>query len=83
MTLLTRWEPVRELSSLQDRLNRLFRESFTSESPEEALTTTNFALPFPRVDSGNSKKWGAHLSVPFALDLDYSDARSWFKRPTN
>ena len=48
MTLLTRWEPVRELSSLQNRLNRmnrLFRESFNSESPEEALTTTNFALP--------------------------------------
>lgn len=48
MTLLTRWEPVRELSNLQNhlnRMNRLFRESFTSESPEEALTTTNFALP--------------------------------------
>jgi HSP20 family protein len=48
MTLLTRWEPVREFSSLQDRLsrmNRLFRESLSSESPDEALTTTNFAPP--------------------------------------
>jgi HSP20 family protein len=48
MTLLTRWEPVRELSSLQDRLNRmnrLFRESFSPDSPEEALTTTSFAPP--------------------------------------
>ena len=48
MTLLTRWEPVRELSNLQNRLNRmnrLFRESFTSESPEEVLATTNFAPP--------------------------------------
>jgi HSP20 family protein len=48
MTLLTRWEPVREFSSLQDRLNRmnrLFRESFSPESPEEALTTTSFAPP--------------------------------------
>ncbi len=48
MTLLTRWEPVREFSSLQDRLNRmnrLFRESYSPESPEEALTTTNFAPP--------------------------------------
>jgi HSP20 family protein len=26
-------------------MNRLFRESFTSESPEEALATTNFAPP--------------------------------------
>jgi HSP20 family protein len=48
MTLLTRWEPVREFSSLQDRLNRmnrLFRESYSPESPEEALTTTSFAPP--------------------------------------
>jgi HSP20 family protein len=50
MTLLTRWEPVREFSSLQDRLsrmNRLIRESFSPEGPEEALTTTSFA---PSVD---------------------------------
>jgi len=48
MTVLTRWEPVREFSGLQDRLNRmnrLFRESFSPESPEEALTTTSFAPP--------------------------------------
>jgi len=48
MTLLTRWEPVREFSNLQNRLNhmhRLLRESLHSESPEEALTTTNFAPP--------------------------------------
>jgi HSP20 family protein len=41
MTLFTRNEPVREFSNLQDRLNRmnrLFRESFSSEGPEEALT---------------------------------------------
>ena len=48
MTQITRWEPVRELSNLQNRLNhmnRLFRESFNYESPEEALATTNFAPP--------------------------------------
>jgi HSP20 family protein len=48
MTLFTRNEPVREFSNLQDRLNRmnrLFRESFSPEGPEEALTTTNFAPP--------------------------------------
>ena len=48
MTLLTRWEPFRELSAMQDRMNRmnrLFRESNSSESPEEALTTTGFAPP--------------------------------------
>src|SRR6202049_2776029 len=48
MTLLTRWEPFREFSTMQDRvnrMNRLFRESYSPESPEEALTTTNFAPP--------------------------------------
>ena len=50
MTLLTRWEPLREFSTMQDRMNRmnrLFRESYSPEAPEEALTTTNFA---PLVD---------------------------------
>jgi HSP20 family protein len=48
MTLLTRWEPFREFSTMQDRMNRmnrLFRESYSPESPEEALTTTSFAPP--------------------------------------
>jgi HSP20 family protein len=48
MTLLARWEPFRELSTMQDRLNRmdrLFRESYGPEGPEDALTTTSFAPP--------------------------------------
>src|SRR5271169_3623726 len=45
MTLLTRWEPFREFSPMQDRLNRLFRESYNPERPEEALTTTTLAPP--------------------------------------
>ena len=48
MTLLTRWEPLREFATMQDRMhrmNRLFRESYSPESPEEALTTTSFAPP--------------------------------------
>ena len=44
MTVLTR----REFSTLQDRVNRIFRESYSSpEGPEETLTTTSFA---PLVD---------------------------------
>ncbi len=46
MTVLTRWDPFRELTTLQDRMNRLFRDSF-GEGREEALTTTSFA---PAVD---------------------------------
>ena len=45
MTLLTRWEPLREFSAMQDRINRmnrLFRESYSPEVPEEALTTTSY-----------------------------------------
>ena len=50
MTLLTRWEPLREYSSMQNRINqmnRLFRESYSPEGPEEALTSTSYA---PAVD---------------------------------
>ena len=50
MTILTRWEPLREFSAMQERMNRmnrLFRESYSPEAPEEALTTTGFA---PLVD---------------------------------
>jgi HSP20 family protein len=48
MTLLTHWEPFHELSTMQDRINRmnrLFRESYSPEGPEEALSTTSFAPP--------------------------------------
>ena len=41
MTFLAR----RDLSTLQDRMNRIFRESFSPERPDEALTTSNFAPP--------------------------------------
>jgi HSP20 family protein len=48
MTLLTGWESLREFSAMQERLNRmnrLFRESYSPEGPEEALTTTTLAPP--------------------------------------
>ena len=46
MTVLTRWDPFRELASVQDRMNRLFQDSF-GQSREEGLTTAAFA---PAVD---------------------------------
>ena len=45
MTVLTRWDPFREFNTLQDRMNRLFRDSFGQEGREEALTTSTFAPP--------------------------------------
>jgi len=44
MTVLTRWEPIREFTTLQDRMNRLFRDTF-HEGQEESLTSGNFAPP--------------------------------------
>jgi HSP20 family protein len=41
MTFLAR----RDFSTLQDRMNRIFRESFGPEGSDEALTTSNFAPP--------------------------------------
>src|SRR5271155_5342000 len=49
MTVLTRFEPFREFSTLQDRINRVFRESYghRSAGQDESLTTSSFA---PAVD---------------------------------
>ena len=41
MTFLAR----RDLSTLQDRMNRIFRESFSPGGSDEALMTSNFAPP--------------------------------------
>src|SRR5215471_20705905 len=43
MTVLTRWDPFREFTTLQDRMNRLFRGSYGEG--QEALTTSSFAPP--------------------------------------
>jgi HSP20 family protein len=47
MTVLTRWEPFREYATLQDRINRVFRDSYRSASQDDSLTTSSFA---PAVD---------------------------------
>src|SRR6516165_9688682 len=47
MTVLTRWDPFREFNTLQNRMNRLFRDSYGNEGHDEALTTSSFA---PAVD---------------------------------
>ena len=45
MTQLTRWDPLRDLATMQNRINRFVRESYSPEVPEEVLTTTSFAPP--------------------------------------
>ena len=45
MTLITRFDPFREFATLQDRMNRLLRDSRGPEGQDESLTTSAFAPP--------------------------------------
>jgi HSP20 family protein len=45
MTLLTRWDPFREYATIQDRMNRLFRDSYAQEGQDQSLATSAFAPP--------------------------------------
>ncbi len=47
MTVLTRFEPFREFATLQDRINRVFRDSYSGQPGDDSLTTSSFA---PAVD---------------------------------
>ena len=61
---LTRWEPFRQSATMQDRMNvmnRLLRETYSPEGPEEALTTTNYAPP---VDI-----YGSELNITLKLEV--------------
>ncbi|HLK32723.1 MAG TPA: Hsp20/alpha crystallin family protein, partial [Terriglobales bacterium] len=44
MAMLTRWDPFRELSTIQDRMNRLFQDAY-APSREEGLSNAAFAPP--------------------------------------
>src|ERR1700689_2158247 len=45
MTLTTRYDPFREFATLQDRMNRLFRDPRGAGDQDESLTSTAFAPP--------------------------------------
>ena len=45
-SIITRWDPLRELSTLQQRMNRLFQDSLQNQG-EEGLMTSSFV---PAVD---------------------------------
>jgi HSP20 family protein len=47
MTVLTRWEPFRDFTTLQDRINRVFRDTYTEGGQDQSLATSSFA---PAVD---------------------------------
>src|SRR2546428_3140234 len=71
MTVLARWDPFREFSTMQDRMNRmnrLFRESYSPEGPEEALTTTSFAPPVDIYEDEHT----------IALKMEVQGTQSWW-----
>jgi len=45
MTVLTRWEPIRELASLQERMNRLFNNELSPVTSQESLASGSFVPP--------------------------------------
>ena len=45
MTVLTRWEPFRDLATLQERMNRLFNDQFNAYNGGESLTAGSFVPP--------------------------------------
>lgn len=48
MTALTQWQPFREITSLQERMNQLFRDAFSGlDSQEPGLLTSSFV---PKTD---------------------------------
>ena len=82
MTRLSRWEPFREFSTMQDHMNRLFRESYSPEGPEDALTTTSFAPPVDIYEDEHNVtlKLGVYSSAarsPCAGNQSVTRSRSW------
>ena len=85
MTLMTGWESLRELSAMQDRMNRmnrLFRESYSPEVPEEALTTTTLAPPVDIYEDEHNIILKIEVPGIDEKDIDVTDSeqhshRSW------
>ncbi len=53
MTMIARWDPFRELSTLQDRMNRLFNDQFGTITRDESLTGA-FVPPVDVYEDENS-----------------------------
>jgi HSP20 family protein len=68
MTVLTRFEPFREVATLQDRINRVFRDSYSAQTEDETLTTSRFA---PAVDVYEDEH-NVTLKIEDEKDIDIS-----------
>ena len=49
MTVLTRWQPFREITSLQERVNQLFNDVFSEIASPDRSSLTSFSVA-PRTD---------------------------------
>jgi HSP20 family protein len=49
MTVLTRWQPFREITSLQERVNQLFNDVFSEIASPDLSSLTSFSVA-PRTD---------------------------------
>jgi HSP20 family protein len=65
MTFLTRWDPIREFTSLQRQLDRALRDQF---GREESLTETRFAPPVDIYEDEHS--YTLKLEVPGVEEKD-------------
>jgi len=69
MTVLTRWDPFRELYSLQNRMNRLFEEQYGG-GREDSLTTGAFLPPVDIYEDEHSVQLKLEVPGIDEKDLD-------------
>ncbi len=69
MTLLTRWDPFRELYSLQNRMNRLFEDQY-SGGRQDALTAGAFVPPVDVYEDEHSVQLKLEVPGIDEKDLD-------------
>jgi HSP20 family protein len=67
MTMITRWDPFRELGTLQDRMNRLFNDQFGAITHDESLTGA-FVPPVDVYEDENSIQ--VRMEVPGIEEKD-------------
>jgi HSP20 family protein len=67
MTVVTRWDPFRELGTLQDRMNRLFNDQFGAITRDESLTGA-FVPPVDVYEDENSIQ--VRMEVPGIEEKD-------------
>ncbi len=68
MTVLTRWDPFRELNTLQSRMTRLFEDQFGGR--EEALSTAAFVPPVDVYEDEHSIQLKLEVPGVDEKDLD-------------